>query len=124
MEHRWGERLKVALPVRIHAACGLVGSGLVVNFSVSGALIATHLPVALLSQVHVIFTSGRGAARRPLRGADSTFEGQVVRKNAAGFAVEWSDFGSEEVVAFANSIATTSPSSIAVRALGPQVSRG
>jgi hypothetical protein len=103
MEHRWGERLKVALPVRIDAACGLVGTGLVVNFSVSGAFIATTLPVALLSQVRVIFTSGRGASRLRLHAGDSPFEGQVVRKNAAGFAVEWSEFGTDEVVEFANS---------------------
>jgi PilZ domain len=103
MEHRWGERLKVALPVRIHAACGLVGAGLVVNFSVSGAFIATTLPVALLSQVRVSFTAGGHHARRIMRTTDSSFEGQVVRQNAAGFAVEWSEFGTDEVVAFANS---------------------
>jgi hypothetical protein len=33
----------------------------------------------------------------------STFAAQVVRHNAAGFAVEWSEFGAEDVVAFANS---------------------
>jgi hypothetical protein len=101
MEHRWGERLEVALPVRIRAPYGLVGSGLVTNFSVSGAFIATTLPVAPLSQVRVSFRFGRRAARiMHLDG--STFAAQVVRHNAAGFAVEWCEFGTEDVVAFAN----------------------
>jgi PilZ domain len=101
MEHRWGERLEVALPVRIRAPYGLVGAGLVTNFSVSGAFIATTLPVAPLSQVRVTFPLGRYAARKMLQDS-STFAAQVVRQNAAGFAVEWCEFGAEDVVAFAN----------------------
>jgi uncharacterized protein (DUF58 family) len=102
MEHRWGERLEVALPVRIRAPYGLIGSGLVINFSVSGAFIATTLPVAPLSRVKVSFRFGRRAARIMQLGS-STFAAQVVRHNAAGFAVEWSEFGAEDVVVFANS---------------------
>src|SRR3977135_3348526 len=102
MEHRWGERLEVALPVRIRAPYGLIGSGLVINFSVSGAFIATTLPVAPLSRVRVSFRFGRRAARIMHLGS-STFAAQVVRHNSAGFAVEWSEFGTEDVVAFANS---------------------
>ena len=101
MEHRWGERLEVALPGRIRAPYGLIGSGLVTNFSVSGAFIATTLPVAPLSQVRVSFQLGRRAARI-MHTDGSTFVAQVVRHNAAGFAVEWCDFGTEDVVAFAN----------------------
>jgi hypothetical protein len=101
MEHRWGERLEVALPVRIRAPYGLIGTGLVTNFSVSGAFIATTLPVTLLSQVRVSFRFGRRAARE-LHRDSSTFAAQVVRQNAAGFAVEWCEFGAQDVVAFAN----------------------
>jgi len=102
MEHRWGERLKVALPVRIDAACGLVGTGLVVNFSVSGAFIATPLPAPLLSQVRVSFGLGTRIGRLRRSNGD-TLEGQVVRRNATGFAIEWCEFGTDEVVALANS---------------------
>jgi hypothetical protein len=110
MEHRWGERVKVALPVRIHAACGLVGSGLVIDFSVSGALIATTLPVTLLSQVQVAFRAeqGRGTLHDTHRGR--TFAAQVVRRNSAGFAVEWFEFGSEDVITFA--VANRAPTQI------------
>jgi hypothetical protein len=101
VEHRWGERLEVALPVRIRARYGLVGSGVVTNFSVSGAFITTTLPVAPLSEVRVSFRFGRRAARIMHLGS-STFAAQVVRQNAAGFAVEWCEFGTEDVVAFAN----------------------
>jgi hypothetical protein len=102
MEHRWGERLEVTLPVRIRAAYGLVGSGRVINFSVSGALVATSLPVALLSRVRVSFVSAHRPRSRT-RISSSTFEGLVVRRHAAGFAVEWCDFGTDEMVALANS---------------------
>jgi hypothetical protein len=102
MEHRWGERLEVALPVRIRAPYGLIGTGLVVNFSVSGAFIATTLPVAGLSQVRVSFRFGRRAART-MHLDRATFAAQVVRHNAAGFAVEWCEFGAEDIVAFASS---------------------
>jgi hypothetical protein len=102
MEHRWGERLKVALPVRIRAACGLAGTGLVINFSVSGALIATSVPAALFSRVRISFGFTRTPGRHLMQSRDGTFEGQVVRKNVAGFAVEWCEFGAAEVVAFAN----------------------
>jgi hypothetical protein len=110
MEHRWGERVKVALPVRIHAACGLVGSGLVVDFSVSGALIATTLPVTLLSQVQIAFRAehGRGKLHDTHRGR--AFAAQVVRRNSAGFAVEWFEFGSEDVITFA--VANKAPAQI------------
>lgn len=102
MEHRWGERLEVALPVRIRAPYGLVGTGLVINFSVSGAFIATTLPVAPLSQVKVTFPTSRRLARKTQL-SGSTFAAQVVRHNSAGFAVEWCEFGTEDVVALANS---------------------
>ena len=108
MEHRWGERLKVALPVRIDAACGLVGTGLVINFSVSGAFIASPLPVPLLSQVRVSF---RLSARTGSlwRGNGTSLEGQVVRRTATGFAIEWCEFGTDEVVALANSKRAATP---------------
>jgi len=102
MEHRWGERFEVALPVRVRAPYGLIGTGLAVNLSVSGAFVATTLPIALLSQVRVSFRFGRRAARI-MRRDSATFAAQVVRQNAAGFAIEWCEFGTEEFVAFANS---------------------
>jgi hypothetical protein len=99
MEHRWGERLRVALPVRIRAACGLVGTGLVLDFSVSGAFVATTLPAALFSRIRVSIASEHRPARR-MRAPGTMFEGMIVRHDSAGFAVEWCDFGAEEVVAF------------------------
>jgi hypothetical protein len=99
MEHRWGERLRVALPVRIRAACGLVGTGLVLDFSVSGAFVATTLPAALFSRIRVSIASAHRPARR-MRAPGSMFEGMIVRHDSAGFAVEWCDFGADEVVAF------------------------
>jgi len=103
MEHRWGERFKITLPVRILAPCGLVGAGLVVDFSVSGAFIATALPVAVLSEVQIRFRPSRRSARADAGRRSLTFSAQVVRRSAGGFAVEWSEFGSQGMLAFANS---------------------
>jgi PilZ domain len=100
MEHRWGERFEVILPVRIHAAGSVIGTGLVTNFSVSGAFIASTVPVSLLSRVTISFQFGRHPVR--LRSGSSVFIAQVVRHGSAGFGVEWCEFGSEDVVAFAN----------------------
>jgi hypothetical protein len=102
MEHRWGERRRVALPVRIRAAYGLVGAGIMTNFSVSGAFVATTLPVRSLTRVSVSFASTQ-CARRRKPASRPTFDGLVVRSDAAGFAVEWCEFGAEEMLAFANS---------------------
>jgi PilZ domain len=109
MEHRWGERFKVALPVRVRGPSSLVGQGLVVNLSVSGAFIATKLPAALLSTVRVSFEPSHPVRHRIAQRSDWTFEGHVVRRNAAGFAVEWCEFGTDAVVALANSSREGSP---------------
>ena len=95
MEHRWGERLKVELPVRIWTAYGVVGSGRVLDLSVSGAFIATELPVALLSPLNVIFQRPRSQLSSP----SATYVAHVARKTARGIGIEWFDFASEDVIA-------------------------
>jgi hypothetical protein len=46
MEHRWGERLEVNMPVQVSCLHPrLKGSGLLVNVSMSGGLIALDFPV-------------------------------------------------------------------------------
>ncbi len=96
MEHRWGERLKVELPVRIWTVYGSVGAGHVMDLSVSGAFIATPLQVPLLSPVNVVFRSRRYNGR--LR-ESPTYVAHVVRREANGFGIEWFDFATEDVIA-------------------------
>jgi len=108
MEHRWGERRKVSLPVRVRTPFGVIGMGWVLDLSVSGAFITTTLPVRLFSRVEISVQTersgrrpttnvGRGAINRSR--AKATFAAQVVRIDDAGFAVEWQELGSTDLVA-------------------------
>jgi len=85
MEHRWGNRIAIDLPVRISTA-GLAGTGVLRNFSTSGAFVETALPLAPLSMVRVQIPRGS------LRGSGGTdARGLVVRLDVAGVGIEWCD---------------------------------
>jgi hypothetical protein len=94
MEHRWGHRREIKRFVRLTMGNGVKGFGRIHNVSVSGAWIATGLPVKLLSYVDVGFTAiqrGRQTAAR--------VEGLVVRLAQHGFGVEWRGFAHPAVLA-------------------------
>jgi hypothetical protein len=61
MEHRWGKRVSVDIPIlrRHHARC--LAEARIVNISQSGALIRTNLPMPLLGRVDV-HVKGRKAS--------------------------------------------------------------
>jgi hypothetical protein len=82
MEHRWGNRHEVSQSVRVATHGGVAARGRITNVSMSGAYVEAPLPVTLLSYVRVQFNSA--ADGRP-----TMVEGQVVRKDAAGFGLEW-----------------------------------
>ena len=82
MEHRWGNRREVSQSVRVVAHGGVAARGRITNVSMSGAYVEAPLPVTLLSYVRVQFNSA--ADGRP-----TVVEGQVVRKDANGFGLEW-----------------------------------
>ena len=97
MEHRWGYRREINRQVNLETRGGLAARGRITNVSISGAFIASHLPVRLFSYVSVHFTTQHHRKRTPI-----TVEGQVVRKEASGFAIEWCEFAPEAVRALAN----------------------
>jgi len=82
MEHRWGNRHEVSQSVRVATHSGVASRGRITNVSMSGAYVEASLPVTLLSYVRVQFNSA--ADGRP-----TMVEGQVVRKDANGFGLEW-----------------------------------
>jgi len=85
MEHRWGERVAVDIPIRLLAThLLLVGSGRLVNLSLSGGLIATDLDLRVFSRVQVVVES-------PLqeKHVAPTLAAYAVRKCIEGIAVEW-----------------------------------
>jgi PilZ domain len=92
MEHRWGHRREISRAVHIGTRSGVAARGHISNVSISGAFVVCALPVSLFSYVEVQFTGIVDGKR-----ATMTVEGQVVRKEAAGFGIEWCEFAPEAV---------------------------
>jgi hypothetical protein len=88
MEHRWGERLWVALPVRVTTHRFSVRDGLLADLSVSGAYIQTAFQARVQSRIEVaIMLPPR------LRYASPLLCAYVARRYKSGFGVEWCEFG-------------------------------
>jgi hypothetical protein len=76
MEHRWGERLTIDVPVSLCGGGLRDAGGRLCDLSVSGALIATDSPVPV-------------GARMAVRLEGIEVPGWVVRGAGDCFAVEW-----------------------------------
>ena len=92
MEHRWGHRREISRAVHLGTRSGLVARGRICNVSISGAFVVSPLPVTLFAYVHVQFTAMLGGQRTA-----TLVEGQVVRKDASGFGIEWCEFAPESI---------------------------
>ena len=94
MEHRWGQRVTLEVPVRLLLAGRMLGRGVLRDVSISGALIETALELPVFSNLVVALPSPGetvpGAIDLPAC---------VVRRAAAGFAVEWRDMACPSIVA-------------------------
>ena len=114
MEHRWGQRWDVERAVQLRTRGGLAARGTVCNVRISGAFVATPLPIRPLSYVQVSFVVEQNARR-----VHSALEGQVVRVTPRGFALEWCEFAPELVLALSDTGAEPSqeeaPNSVASR---------
>ena len=87
MEHRWGERVGVDLPVRITGHPFSVRTGRLYNLSVSGAFIKVDYDLRLLSRIQVaIEMPHRSKHEAPVLAA------YVARKYKEGIGVEWCEF--------------------------------
>src|SRR5688572_10757041 len=53
MEHRWGQRVTLEVPVRLYLDDAALGRGLLRNVSISGALIETSLDQPVFSNLVV-----------------------------------------------------------------------
>lgn len=85
MEHRWGVRVAVDIPVRLTAPCSSYPkAGRLKNLSISGAWINVALEARPLSRLEVTIDS----ALRPSRNAP-VISAYVVRRTELGVAVEW-----------------------------------
>jgi hypothetical protein len=87
MEHRCGMRHQVDVEVHVRACQGAVASaGRLTEVSISGGFVKTPLPVHASALVSL---------RSQAPGVH--IEGYVVRREAAGVAIEWLEFAPELV---------------------------
>src|SRR5580693_1646876 len=92
MDHRWGRRVQVDVPVRIAAHRFAVRDGRLIDLSVSGALIEADLDARVLSRVQVILL----LPSYPRHEAP-TVEAYVARVHRRGIGVEWCEFAPRAV---------------------------
>jgi hypothetical protein len=87
MEHRWGERVRIELPVRITAQPFAVRTGRLLNLSVSGAYLEVDFPMRPLSRIQVVFDQlPRAKCEAPALAA------YVARRYKDGVGIEWCEF--------------------------------
>jgi hypothetical protein len=76
MEHRWGERVSVDIPILLRRHARRSAEARIANISQSGALIRTNLPLPLLGRVD-IHVNGH------------TLSSFVTRIESSSVGVEW-----------------------------------
>ena len=84
LEHRWGERVRVNIPVHVSATALAGVDGCMKNLSLSGALVKADVDLGLNALIKVIIKmpSQRAAA----------ITAYVSRKAGEGVGVEWCEF--------------------------------
>jgi hypothetical protein len=96
MEHRWGQRRRTDVTVRIFAAPSIVGMGHVLNISPTGAYMETAIALRKMSLVYLEPFNRDWQSESVGRIAAT-----VVRSNAAGVGLEWCEFATEMTQAYA-----------------------
>jgi len=92
MEHRWGERVTIDIPVRVTAHPFTVRAGRLTNLSVSGGQIRGEFELRPLSRIHVtIELPQRSKHEAP------TVDAYVARKFRDGVGIEWCEFAPHPV---------------------------
>ncbi len=87
MEHRWGERVGVDLPVRVTAHPFSVRHGRLTNLSVSGAMIKTDYDLRPLSRIQIVIEMPHMS-----RCEAPSVAAYVTRNTKAGIGIEWCEF--------------------------------
>lgn len=86
IDHRWGQRVPVNIPVTLTAQSGVAAAGALANVSVSGAWIETRTAPTGVTLLRV------GLPPQCQIADDGVpVMAWVVRRTDAGIAVEWSD---------------------------------
>ena len=93
MEHRWGRRIPLEVPVRLDLGGRSIGHGLLRDASVSGALIETSLELPVFTNLVVVLPKTSGVAPH-----QAELAACVVRREVAALAVEWRDMACQSIV--------------------------
>lgn len=100
MEHRWGERVPLNIPIRLSLARPFaVGSGRLRDLSVSGAWISTDHRVRMLSQIDIVLNPGR-----VMKSDSSVVAAYVTRQCKNGIGIEWCQFAPPTVAELLRSV--------------------
>ncbi len=91
MEHRWGERIRVDLPVKITGHPFIVRSGRLSNLSVSGAFLKADFDLRMLSRIQLTIDLPRLKHEAPLIPA------YIARKHKDGIGIEWCEFAPQPI---------------------------
>ena len=94
MEHRWGQRIELEVPVRLELKHRKLGSGLLRNASISGAFIETSAELPLFTNLVVALPAVNRTGEH-----SAELGACVVRVTPYGFAVEWRDMACPAVEA-------------------------
>jgi hypothetical protein len=92
MEHRWGERMAVDIPVQVSVPPLILGSGRILNISVSGAWICGRFDLPPLARAIVVFDLDLGGTSESMPIAC-----YVVRVRPEGIGVEWRELAPQMV---------------------------
>lgn len=93
MEHRWGQRVALGLPVHVEAG-RTTALGILRDASISGGYIESILEPALFTSLSMIVLVGTGEARRAVE-----LPCNVTRRGRDGFGVEWRDMACAPLLA-------------------------
>jgi hypothetical protein len=86
MEHRWGERVRVNIPVHVSAAASAGTGGCMKNLSLSGALMKSDSDLRLHSLIEVHIELPPPSPRVAI------VKAHVSRKLKEGVGIEWCEF--------------------------------
>jgi len=93
MEHRWGQRVALEIPVTLEVGGRTPECGILRDASVSGGLIDTALELPVFSNLLVSLPASDERASRP-----AVLAACVVRCTPTGIAVEWRDMACAAIV--------------------------
>jgi hypothetical protein len=88
MEHRWGERIAIDIPIRLTLTRSkLVGIGRLRNLSLSGGLISSAVELRIMCHIQIVLKSPRLPQSEAINVAAF-----VSRCGDRDFGIEWLEF--------------------------------